>query len=157
MTNRKNVYVRDEDQDRLREFESDDGNASELFSKSLKKYIDEKRDRKEREKAAQGKHGRIIVEPLEQDGSFRKKAFQGRWLVEQSSSTRDDAGLCWGVAETKLGKIVVVADDLGFEAPTLFKVMTVDEFRNDESVPPKIKADALQELDVEEYVEELDI
>ncbi len=157
MPSRKNIYIRHEDQDLLREFETNGGNASELFSKSLKRHIDEERDRKEREKAAQGEHGRIIVELQDQYSTVvRKKAFQGRWLVEPSQATLEDTGSYWGVAETKLGKIVVVDDDQDYEASSFFEVMTVDEFRDNENVPPSIKSNALQVLG-EDFVEELDI
>ncbi len=158
MPSRKNIYIRDEDQDLLREFESDGGNASELFSKSLKRHIDEERERKEQEKAARGQHGRIIVELLDQYGIFRKKAFQGRWLLDpEALGSGGIEPQYWGIAETQLGRIVVVHHDDERETdPSTFKVMTLEEFRENDSVPADIKADALEVLG-EDYVEELDI
>jgi predicted CopG family antitoxin len=44
--NRKNVYLRPGDDKLLKEFTKDGGNASDLFSEALHRYIDMKRQRK---------------------------------------------------------------------------------------------------------------
>ena len=40
VANRKNIYIRDEDQKLLERFERDGGNASDLFSRALRRYFE---------------------------------------------------------------------------------------------------------------------
>lgn len=92
------------------------------------------------------------------DGQGYRKAFTGRWLVGPSDDNRygADAGACYGVAQTRGGKIAVYVYHVndGF-APEL---RVYDDFEGAESdgVSEELLAIAAKEAG-EDYVEELDI
>jgi hypothetical protein len=107
---------------------------------------------------------RIEVDVADGHGGLRTLAFTGRWLVvpdsaETRASEEDgvgyDAGLYWGVALTKRGRIAVYVAHCNHDGGSLFHFDTLDEAADD--LPMSIMADARGELSGTVPVMELDI
>ncbi len=86
---RKNIYIRDDDQQRLERFESAGGNSSELFSKALRRHFEE-----------------------------AEKSAKGDWLLQDFISATDPT-LRWHVQLTERNTVVVIAsiEGLGWPRP----------------------------------------
>jgi hypothetical protein len=105
---------------------------------------------------------RIEVETEDRNGIDRTMSFVGRWLVEPSTpETRSmmpgtDAGVYWGVAITKRGRIAIYSAHCNRGQGTLTDYDDLDDAER-EGVPSDIIADARGELTGEMPVIELDI
>jgi len=102
----KTIYVREGDRELWERAEKmAGGSLSGLLAEALRRYI------AERESTGNDDADEIIVE-IESRGRMLKKRFYGRWLVDPSEEIRTgepghDAAMAWGVAVSRMGKIVV--------------------------------------------------
>ena len=172
MPSRKNIYIRDEDQDLLREFEASGGNASELFSQALSEHIDLKRTRKWRERtiaAAVAKclhTGRpeeikcTVDGMVDYDDILEKpvtKVWEGIWLALPEEyldwTLEDETRPFHGIILTKEKKLIVVegigeppSDDNDLKLWACWEFSSLDDLWKSESSPRPVFNDALDSL-----------
>jgi hypothetical protein len=147
------VYVRDEDQELWRRAErlAGKGSLSAVLTKALRGYI----EAKEAERLGME---RIELEFGSQDDQPYRKAFMGRWLVSPDNKNRfgDDAGACYGVAQTKRGQIAVYQYHVNDRWPPSLTVYGSFAEAERAGVPKDLLAIAAEAAG-DDYVEELDI
>lgn len=123
--------------------------------------------------AKRAQMNRIVVEVTDRTGRTIKKAFEGRWLIEDEEHCFTKAeeerwgfqgrarGLMYSVAQTKAGRVVVVSGDFGHEVDGFEYYDTVEEFGNaeDGGCPrhPVSLIAAVKDCLGLDHVEELDI
>ena len=148
---RRNVYVREADQELWEEAERlSGGNLSALLTSALRSYLAST-------KVLEGDMNRILVEVPKPGGGTRRVAFTGRWLVVPDDDVRSVAssGVRYGIALTEGGRIAVHFEHVN-SGPRGFSVYDhLDEAEN-AGVPEDIVVLARAELEPY-FIEELDI
>ena len=151
---RRNVYVRDADQELWEEAEHlSGGNLSALLTSALRSYVASR-------KVLEGDMKRIVVDVLKPDGGLRRVAFTGRWLVDPGDDVRSaaagaDAGIRYGIALTERGRIAVHLEHVN-RGPRDFRDYDDLDKAENAGLPEDIVVLARGELEPD-FVEELDI
>jgi hypothetical protein len=124
------------------------GSLSGLLSNFISNYVS-------RQEGIRNGMERIEITVEDRDGTPRKKAFVGSWLVcEEGSDAEDQSGVAWSVAQTLHGRFAVLSEHRYH--PTLLEVFDRLE-EADGLLPSDIFAHAMEAAGLGEGVEELDI
>ena len=149
MAAKKTLYVPDQDAPMWKELEELSGeNASALVARLLNDELERLREIK---KAREGKFSKIVIEYKDNDGTTRKVAFTGRWIVEEYKNN----GTYYSVAiSEKFRLFVLIKDNRGAEYQVHDSFETMQDFEG--KYPGGLLALVADYLK-EDYVEELDI